>query len=214
MALKINEIFYSIQGESLYAGVPCVFVRLSGCNLRCSYCDTGYAYTHGVLMERDEVMEMISRNSCPIVEITGGEPLVQEETPLLIASLLDTGKTVLLETNGSMRIDLVDKRCVRIVDMKCPSSGESAKNDLENLNRLSMKDQLKFVIADRDDFEFAASLVKRVSSNFPTENILFSPVWGRLAPSILADYILETKLQVRLQIQLHKILWPDRDRGV
>lgn len=214
MALKVNEIFYSIQGESLYAGMPCLFVRLSGCNLRCSYCDTGYAYTHGLLMEREEIMDMVSRNTCPIVEITGGEPLVQEETPLLITSLLEKGKTVLLETNGSMPIDLVDERCVRIVDMKSPSSGESAKNDLENLNRLTVRDQLKFVIADRQDFAFAASLVNQIKTGFPPGNILFSPVWGRLAPSQLADFILEAKLQVRLQIQLHKVLWPDKERGV
>lgn len=214
MALKINEIFHSIQGESLYTGMPCVFVRLSGCNLRCSYCDTGYAYSHGTLIDIEEIMDMVSHHRCKLVEITGGEPLIQEDTPELVKALLDRNFTVLMETNGSMRIDLVDDRCIKIVDMKCPSSGESEKNDTNNLKRLTPKDQLKFVIADKNDFEFAKAMVSQLNDILPGGNILLSPVAGALAPSELAAWILEHQLNVRFQIQLHKILWPHIDRGV
>ncbi|MBU0992338.1 MAG: radical SAM protein [Proteobacteria bacterium] len=214
MALKVNEIFHSLQGESTFTGMPCVFVRLSGCNLRCSYCDTGYAYAHGTLIDIEEIMDMVSHHACRLVEITGGEPLIQEETPALVKTLLDKDFTVLMETNGSMRIDLVDEKCIKIVDMKCPSSGESEKNDTENLKRLSAKDQLKFVIADKNDFHFAVAMVNQLNHKIPGGNILFSPVAGTLEPPRLAAWILENKLTVRFQIQLHKILWPNIDRGV
>ena len=149
MALKVNEVFFSIQGESSYAGRPCVFVRLTGCNLRCSYCDTAYAYEEGVWREVDDVVGQIDSFGCPLVEITGGEPLLQEETPVLVEKLLGRRYEVVLETNGSRDIRAVDAGCVRIVDVKCPSSGEAAKNDLNNLHCLTPKDEIKFVVGDR-----------------------------------------------------------------
>ena len=208
MAIEVTEIFHSIQGESSRAGEPCVFVRLTGCNLRCSYCDTSYAYEHGRLMEIDEILERVSGFRCNLVEVTGGEPLMQAETPLLISRLLDAGRRVLLETNGSIDIDAVDARCVRIVDIKCPSSGMSRHNYLRNLKKLRSHDELKFVIADRKDYEFARDLL----ATFPAGlcKINFSPVFGSIAPRSLAEWILEDHLPVRLNIQLHKVIWgPD-----
>ena len=214
MPLKVNEIFRSIQGESLYAGLPCVFIRLSGCNLQCSYCDTGYAQTHGTVMDVDEIIAIVSNHNCPLVEITGGEPLLQEDTALLATTLLDKNVEVLIETNGSMDIRKLDPRCVKIVDMKCPSSNESEKNLLSNLAHLSDRDQVKFVIATEDDFFFAQQTISKVRPEFPMDHILFSPVTDTLTPRVLAEWILESRLGVRLHLQLHKLIWPDIDRGV
>src|SRR4030042_5346422 len=150
MALTVNEIFYSIQGESTYAGRPCVFIRLTGCNLRCSYCDTQYAYHDGEKLNIREIINKVALYGCPLVEVTGGEPLLQEETPYLTSQLLGTGYKVLIETNGSQDISRVDSRCVRIGDIKCPPSGEKDKNDLANLNRLTDEDELKFVIRSEE----------------------------------------------------------------
>ncbi|MFB3926088.1 MAG: radical SAM protein [Syntrophales bacterium] len=209
MSLKVNEIFYSIQGESTYAGYPCVLIRLSGCNLRCSFCDTRYAYTEGVSMEISEILETVAGYGCPLVEITGGEPLLQEETPALILSLLEKSYRVLMETNGSMDISRVDPRCVRIIDVKCPSSGESHRNDLQNLNRLTGGDEIKFVIADRTDYEYAKMILLR---NQRIEEIAvpvhFSPAFGGISLETLASWILEDRLPVRVHVQLHKIIWP------
>ena len=155
ITLRVNEIFYSIQGESLYAGCPCVFIRLSGCNLRCSYCDTRYAYDQGMEVSIVEIQDRVNRYKSNIVEITGGEPLIQNGTPLLIGHLLAAGHKVMMETNGTLDIGMVDDRCIKVMDIKCPSSGEVEKNNFENLQRLNMKDQLKFVIGDRNDYEFA-----------------------------------------------------------
>ena len=214
MALLVNEIFYSIQGESTYSGRPCIFVRLTGCNLRCSYCDTRYAYEQGVNMEITEIMNRIADYMCRLVEITGGEPLIQSETPGLIYRLLENGYEVMLETNGSLDISRVDERCIKIVDIKCPTSGESDKNDLGNLKRLGSKDQVKFVIGDRSDYEYAKVTMDSISPDFPEEQILFSPVSGGITRSQLAEWILEDSLNVRLHLQLHKIIWPDKKRGV
>jgi 7-carboxy-7-deazaguanine synthase len=156
--LKVNEIFYSIQGESSYAGLPCVFVRLTGCNLRCSYCDASYAYEEGKDLEIGEIIDRVKSYRCRLVEITGGEPLIQKDTPHLIYALLEKGLEVLLETNGSLDISLVDGRCTKIVDIKCPSSGEDKKNDLGNLKRLSVKDEIKFVIGSREDYLYAQNI--------------------------------------------------------
>lgn len=214
MALLINEIFYSIQGESLYSGLACTFVRLAGCNLRCAYCDTQYAYDEGTEIEIEKLAKKISDFGCSLVEITGGEPLIQEETPALIRRLLDDKITVLLETNGSIDISGIDRQCIKILDIKCPSSGESEKNDLNNLNKLNEKDQVKFVIGNRNDYEFAKKIVKQIPEIFPRENILFSPIYNKLELSELAQWMLKDKLTVRFQIQLHKIIWPDIIRGV
>lgn len=214
MTLLVNEIFYSIQGESILSGRPCIFVRLTGCNLRCSYCDTRYAYEQGIDMEITEIMNRIAAYSCRLVEITGGEPLLQNQTPILIHGLLENGYEVMLETNGSLDIGRVDGRCIKIVDIKCPTSGESDKNDLENLKRLGPKDQVKFVIGNRSDYEYTKEIMDSISPDFPEEQILFSPVSEKIPPSRLAEWILEDHLNVRLHLQLHKIIWPDKKRGV
>ena len=174
MTLLINEIFYSIQGESIYSGRPCIFVRLTGCNLRCTYCDTRYAYEEGVEMEIAEITRRVAAYNCRLVEITGGEPLLQTETPLLILRLLENGYEVLMETNGSLDISKVDARCVKIVDIKCPSSDASEKNDLENLKRLNPKDQIKFVIGNRTDYVYAKKTIELNRPDFPEDHILFS----------------------------------------
>jgi 7-carboxy-7-deazaguanine synthase len=215
MALKVNEIFYSIQGESSYAGRPCVFVRLTGCNLRCSYCDTRYAYEEGEDLEIEAILSRVRSYRCPLVEVTGGEPLMQAETSILISRLLDEGYEVLLETNGSQDIGRIDHRCVRIVDIKCPSSGEAEHNDLENLGRLTEKDELKFVIGAREDYEYAKRTLDLVKGKRPAAHrVHFSPVFGKVAPETLAGWILEDRLGVRLHMQLHKMIWPRDRRGV
>ncbi len=215
MPLKVNEVFYSIQGESTYAGRPCVFVRLTGCNLRCSYCDTQYAYEEGGIMEVNHIFEQVAPYQCRLVEITGGEPLVQDDTPILIESLLDDGYEVLLETNGSMDISRVDERCVKIVDIKCPSSGMIEKNDLDNLGRLTTRDELKFVLGAREDYEYAKKIVAYKQLDPKRINpVNFSPIFGRLDPKILSEWILEDYLDVRLHLQLHKYIWGPETRGV
>jgi 7-carboxy-7-deazaguanine synthase len=213
MTLIVNEIFYSIQGESTYAGLPCAFIRLTGCNLRCTYCDTTYAYDEGVEMELADIVNRIGRYRCRLVEITGGEPLLQNQTPQLIQKLFDQGYEVLLETNGSLDIDRVDPLCHRIMDIKCPSSGQSEKNCWDNLKRLTSLDQVKFVIGDLRDYQFAKTKIDLLAPDLPTGQILFSPVAEKMPPALLAEWILCDRLPVRLQLQLHRIIWPDRPRG-
>ena len=215
MPLRVNEIFYSIQGESSFAGRPCVFVRLTGCNLRCSYCDTRYAYDEGEHLEISAIISKVQTYRCRLIEITGGEPLLQDETPVLIHALLEQGYTVLLETNGSLDISRVDSRCVRILDIKCPSSGQAQYNDLTNLQRLSGQDEVKFVIGDREDFEFTKQILKPLGELSPDPSrVHVSPVFGRIKPDTLATWILEDHLPARLQLQLHKIIWDPELRGV
>ena len=214
MTLNVNEIFFSIQGESIYTGIPCVFVRLTGCNLRCAYCDTTYAWEDGTSMEIGKIMEKIRGFRCLLVEITGGEPLIQEETPFLINKLLQTGHKVLLETNGSIDIRMVPPECIKIVDIKCPSSNEKDKIDLNNIKHLGMKDQIKFVIQDREDYLYARNIFKTNCKHLEGGNILFSPVTEKLPPSDLAGWILKDRLDVRFHLQLHKIIWPEARRGV
>ncbi len=214
MSLIVNEIFYSIQGESTRAGLPCVFVRLTGCNMRCTYCDTAYAYDEGRPMQISEIMDSIGAFHCNMVEVTGGEPLLQKETPDLIFSLLREKYQVLLETNGSFDIRMADPRCVRIMDVKCPGSGEHEKCDLQNLKHLGKRDQIKFVIGNRQDYEYAKDMLNKIPSNIPTGNLLFSPIRENLAPAELAGWILEDHLEARIHLQLHRVIWPDIDRGV
>jgi len=215
LALKVNEIFYSIQGESSYAGRPCVFVRLTGCNLRCSYCDTQYAYDEGDLMEISDVLQKVASYKCPLVEVTGGEPLVQKETPYLIHSLLEAGHEVLLETNGSQDIRQVDERCVKIMDIKCPTSGEEGKSDLKNLALLADTDEIKFVIGDREDYEYAKKILGSMDLKpSPINRVHFSPVFGKMDPGLLAKWLLADHLDVRLHLQIHKIIWDPEKRGV
>jgi len=214
MTLLVNEIFYSIQGESIYSGRPCIFVRLTGCNLRCTYCDTRYAYEDGVVLEIAEIIRRVAAYNCRLIEITGGEPLFQTETPFLILGLLENGYEVLMETNGSLDISKVDPRCVKIVDIKCPSSHASEKNDLENLKRLNPKDQIKFVIGNRADYLYAKKTMALNRPDFPEDHILFSPISGKMPPADLAEWILKDNLNVRLHLQIQKIIWPDREKGV
>ena len=214
MTLLVNEIFYSIQGESLHSGRPCTFIRLTGCNLRCSYCDTRYAYEEGAQMAIEKILERIATYRCPLVEVTGGEPLLQNDTPLLIQRMLAKGYEVMMETNGSFDISRVDQRCMKIVDIKCPSSGQSHNNDLDNLKRLDFKDQVKFVIGNREDYEYSHKIMKLIHDDFPVDRVLFSPVTGKITPADLARWILDDNLNVRLQLQLHKIIWPGAFRGV
>lgn len=212
--MLINEIFHSIQGESSFAGLPFVFIRLTGCNLRCRHCDTRYAYEDGTPWELDRILRQVTHFNCPRVTVTGGEPLLQEMTPRLITELLDKGWIVTLETNGSLDIAPVDRRCIKIVDVKCPSSGMHDSNCWDNLGRLNYQDQVKFVVADKVDFDFACEKASVVHNQIPVEHILFSPAHGVLAPNQLARWMLEGRIEARLQIQLHKYLWPSAERGV
>ncbi len=213
--MKVNEFFYSIQGESSWAGFPCVFVRLTGCNLRCSYCDTQYAYDAGDELIIDDIVTQVAEYHCPLVEITGGEPLLQEETPILVGNLLDRGHRVLLETNGSLDVSLVDRRCVKIIDVKLPSSGEAQRNYLHNLDLLNDKDELKFVIGGREDYDYARKIINLIPQELLDKIVVnISPVFSTMAPELLAAWILQDHLAVRLNIQLHKILWPASTRGV
>ena len=215
MTLKVNEIFYSIQGESSFAGRPCVFIRLTGCNLRCSYCDTRYAYEQGEDLEIDVIVSQVSSYQCLLVEVTGGEPLIQKETPSLIEKLLEEGYEVLLETNGTRDIGQVDERCVKILDVKCPSSGEADKNDFDNLGKLGEKDEVKFIIENRDDYEYAKKILGHEHETVSrTRAVHFSPVFGKMDPKRLAEWILEDRLNVRLQVQIHKMIWDPDQRGV
>jgi 7-carboxy-7-deazaguanine synthase len=211
--MKVNEIFTSIQGETSFAGLPFTFVRLTGCNLRCTYCDTQYAYEEGKEYSIKVVLSEVSTREFPRVVITGGEPLLQEDTPKLCADLAAKGFTVLLETNGSRSVREIDKRIHKIVDIKCPGSGMHAHMDFSNMNYLQNRDEVKFVVSSRIDFEWAREVTKKYALQKKT-NVLFSPAYGVLQPADLAKWILDAKLDVRMQLQLHKYIWPDRDRGV
>lgn len=212
--LTINEIFHSIQGESSFAGQPCVFVRLTACDLRCRWCDTPYAFYEGRKMTVEDAVAEVLTHGCPLVEITGGEPLLQPDVYPLMKRLLETCKTVLLETGGHHSIARVPAGVHRIVDLKCPGSGESARNDWSNLPLLTMRDEVKFVIADRTDYEWARAVVHREGLAARCAAVHFSPVHGELAPKALAGWVLADRLPVRVQLQLHKYIWGADARGV
>jgi 7-carboxy-7-deazaguanine synthase len=212
--LTINEIFYSIQGESTYAGKPCVFVRLTGCDLRCSWCDTPYAFSEGRKMSVDEVLRQVDQYGGPLVEVTGGEPLLQEDVYPLMERLLDSGRTVLLETGGQIDVSRVPGAVIKVMDVKCPASGESGRNEWSNIDRLGSRDQVKFVIQDRADYEFASDTVRRHALDRRCAAVLFSPVHGVLEPKALSEWILQDRLPVRLQLQIHKHIWGADVRGV
>lgn len=213
MSLQVNEIFYSVQGESTYAGRPCVFVRLTGCNLRCRWCDTAYAFYDGETLTVEQVLERVRAYKCPLVEITGGEPLLQDEVHFLIDRLLVEGYEVLVETGGSLDVGRLDPRVVKIVDLKAPGSKMDRHNNLDNLQYLDRKDQIKFVVADRRDYEWAKRIMAEHALAEKAQ-VLFSPVFGELHPRELAEWILADRLPARLQIQLHKYLWDPNQRGV
>jgi 7-carboxy-7-deazaguanine synthase len=212
--LTINEIFHSIQGESTHAGRPCVFVRLTACDLRCTWCDTPYSFHEGRKMSIDDVVADIERYGCETVEITGGEPLLQKEVYPLMERLLAGGKSVLLETGGHRSLEGVPPGVVTIMDVKCPGSGEAARNDWSNLARLRPHDEVKFVIRDRDDYEFARDVLRREALHERTAAVLFSPVHGVLAPRTLSEWVLEDRLPARVQLQMHKYIWGADVRGV
>lgn len=211
--LKISEIFYSIQGESTFAGRPCVLVRLTGCQMRCSWCDTEYAFHGGEWMSLPQVLEKVAAFGCPLVEVTGGEPLLQPGCLPLLTALCDAGYEVLLETGGGLDIAPVDPRVRRILDIKCPASGEAENNRWENLASLRATDEIKFVVADRADYEWAKVVIaeRSLAGVCP---IHFSPVWESCPPAELAAWILADRLPVRLTLQQHKILWGKDTRGV
>ena len=212
--LTINEIFYSIQGESTRAGQPCVFVRLTACDLRCSWCDTPYAFVEGQKMSVDDVVAAVEQYGCPLVEVTGGEPLLQEDVYELMNRLGRGGRTVMLETGGHHSIARVPAQVLKIVDVKCPGSGEADKNLWANLDALAPHDEVKFVIKDRTDYEFARDVIARHRLADRAAAILLSPVHGLLDARTLSEWILADRLPARLQIQLHKYIWPPDARGV
>jgi 7-carboxy-7-deazaguanine synthase len=212
--LTINEIFYSIQGESTRAGQPCVFVRLTACDLRCSWCDTPYAFNEGRKMSVDDVIAAVEQYGCPLVEVTGGEPLLQEDVYELMERLSGTGRTVMLETGGHRSIARVPAGVLKIVDVKCPGSGEADKTDWSNLRALAPHDEVKFVIKDRADYDFAREVIARHGLGGRAAAVLMSPVHGVLDPRTLSEWILEDRLPVRLQVQLHKFIWTPTTRGV
>ncbi len=211
--LKVNEIFHSIQGESSRAGEPCVFIRLTGCNLRCSYCDTEYAFYEGSDKSIDEILNEVKIYNCNLVEVTGGEPLLQDECFELLNRLCTLGFEVMLETGGSLPVDKVDDRVKIILDMKCPSSGMVKKNLYANLKWLKPADEVKFVIGSREDYEWSRAIVEEYGLA-GKQTVLFSPVFGAVEPVRLAEWILEDRLKVRFQLQMHKYIWDPNKRGV
>ena len=212
--MTVNEIYESIQGESTWAGLPCVFVRLTGCDLRCTYCDTVYAFHEGKRRGMDEVLAETLGYDCPLVELTGGEPLLQRTALPLMTALCDAGRTVLIETGGAHDISKIDPRVHRIMDLKTPGSGECGRNFWANIDCLTLRDEVKFVIDSREDYEWSRqqvcdrALLQRVNA------VLFSPVFGKIDPAAIVHWMLEDRLQVRFQLQLHKFIWEPKARGV
>jgi 7-carboxy-7-deazaguanine synthase len=211
--LLIHEIYRSIQGESTYAGLPCVFVRLAVCNSRCVWCDTPHAFNQGAAQSVGEVLYRVQAFDCPLVEITGGEPLLQEEVLTLMTALADRGLRALLETSGALDIGGVDRRVHIIMDLKCPDSGECEGNRWANLDLLKPADEIKFVVASRRDFDWAVETIRAraLHKNF---TVLIGPVFGSVEPIELAKWVLSSGLQVRMQLQLHKYIWDPNARGV
>jgi 7-carboxy-7-deazaguanine synthase len=212
--LTVNEIFYSIQGEATRAGEPCVFVRLTACDLRCSWCDTPYAFYEGQKRSVEDVLDEVAAYGCRLVEITGGEPLLQEDVYPLMQRLMDRGYAVMLETGGHRLVSRVPAGVVKIVDVKCPGSGESERNEWRNLDVLAPHDEVKFVIKDRADYDFARDVIARYDLPSKVASVLMSPVHDVLHPRVLSEWILADHLPVRLQLQLHKFIWPSTMRGV
>jgi 7-carboxy-7-deazaguanine synthase len=212
--VRVNEIFHSIQGESTWAGRPCVFVRLTGCNLRCTWCDTAYAFYEGVQMEIPAVMDRVRAYGCKLVELTGGEPLLQKGIHALIEAVLAEEYDVLIETSGEQDIGCVDSRVIRIMDLKCPDSGEVERNRWANIEHLNRRDEVKFVIASRRDYEWARGVIAEYRLEARVNAILMSPAFGLIEPVVLANWILEDRLSARMQLQTHKYIWAPDQRGV
>lgn len=213
--VRMNEIYASIQGESTWAGMPCVFVRLARCNLRCRWCDTVYSFKGGENRAIGEVVTEACAYEIPLIEITGGEPLVQRSCPALCQAFLDRGHTVLIETSGSLPIDRLPPEVIKIMDLKCPDSGEVKSNYWPNIDALNPdQDEVKFVIASREDYEWSREVVTRYTLEKRCHSILFSPVFGAVEPADMVAWILEDKLPVRFQLQMHKFIWAPAARGV
>lgn len=212
-SLLVNEIFHSIQGESTFAGLPCAFVRLSGCPLRCAWCDTSYAFDEGRLMTIDGIVDEVQSLGVDLVEVTGGEPLAQEQTPALLLTLADRGLTVLLETNGAEDISVVDSRVHIIMDIKCPSSGMMERMRWSNIDELTAKDEVKLVIGSSTDYEFARDVIRERRLNERC-GVLISTVFDRVSPREIVARMLEDRLPARFQLQLHKLIWSPDERGV
>lgn len=212
--LTVNEIFHSVQGESSYAGRPCVFVRLTACDLRCSWCDTPYAFFEGTKRPLQDVLDEVDRFECSLVEVTGGEPLLQEDVYPLMKGLLERGKRVLLETGGHRSTERVPPQVVTILDVKCPGSGEAQRMEWANLDRLRPHDEVKFVVKDRVDYEYARDVIAQHELTDRVAAVHVSPVHGVMDPRTLSEWILADKLPVRLQLQLHKYIWEPDTRGV
>ena len=213
MALKINEIYYSVQGESTHTGRPCIFIRLTYCNLRCSYCDTEYAFYEGKDMEIAQIMTEIQQWDCNLVEVTGGEPLFQEECIDLLHELINSNYEVMLETGGSLSISDVPKKVIKIVDFKCPSSKMEKKNMWSIVNDLQGHDEVKFVIGNREDFDWAKDKITEYSLD-KICTLLFSPTFGEIDPQLIVEWILADNLPVRMQMQMHKMIWSPEEKGV
>ena len=211
--LIVNEIFKSIQGESSFTGLPCIFIRLTGCNLRCTWCDTEYAFYKGKPKSVQDIMDAIEPLGVPLVEITGGEPLLQDEVYDLMNALLKKNYQVLVETGGGVSVAKVPERVIKILDIKCPGSGEAAKNLWDNLNHLNPHDEVKFVLADRADYDWSREILDRTNIHKKVQ-VLFSPVYDRLDLKELAAWVLEDNLPVRVQTQLHKVIWGKDAIGV
>jgi 7-carboxy-7-deazaguanine synthase len=213
-SLVVNEIYQSIQGESTWAGLPCVFVRLTACDLRCSYCDTEYAFYEGRRRPLDEVLAETLAYDCPLVELTGGEPLLQKNVLPLMTALCDAGRTVLIETSGAHDISAIDPRVHRIMDLKTPGSGECARNRYENLAHLTARDEVKFVLGSREDYEWSCAQMRTHDLAARVKAVLFSPVFGRLEPREIVAWMLADRVPARFQLQMHKFIWEPRARGV
>jgi len=211
--MKVCEIFSSIQGESSFAGLPCTFIRLTGCNLRCSYCDTSYAYYEGQELTADEIIREVQRTGINLVEITGGEPLLQNESHLLIKRLIDEGYKVLVETNGSQDIKKIAKKAIVILDIKTPGSGMSKEMDFTNLDYIKSSDEIKFVITNREDYEWSKDIIQKYKLMEKCK-LLFSPAFGTLPPENLAKWIIGDKLKIRFNLQLHKYIFSAEQRGI
>lgn len=213
MNLKINEIYFSVQGESSYSGLPCIFIRLTYCNLRCTYCDSEYSFYDGEKMKIDEILKEIKKYSCNLVEVTGGEPLLQKNCINLLNELIKNNYDVLLETSGSLSISDVPNKVINIIDFKCPSSKMDSKNMWDNINYLKKNDEIKFVIGDRIDYEWTKQKIEEFKLNQICD-ILISPVYGEIEPKEIVKWILEDNLKVRFQIQMHKEIWSADKKGV
>jgi 7-carboxy-7-deazaguanine synthase len=211
--LRVIEVYTSVQGESTFAGRPCVFIRLAGCDLRCSWCDSEFTFKGGEHRSVDDVLDEVLAQGVNLVEVTGGEPLVHRQSPLLMQRLLDSGLTVLLETSGSRDVSVVPDGVHIIMDLKAPDSGESGSNRFANLEHLDANDEIKFVLASRRDYEWARDTLR--SQDLAGRcTVLMSPVWGRLQPEELVRWMLEDRLDARFQLQMHKVIWPENARGV